>query len=371
MIALVCLSLLGLLLSLAVFNIFTVARLESEKDAPRGSQLRLSVLIPARNEAHNLKALLPALLNSRIQPYEIILLDDNSDDETSAVARQILEKASTPFRILRGDSWSRDLGLTGKSHACWQLAEAASGDIFLFCDADVLPSQNAIGRTLNFLSRAECAGLSGLPKQITCGERERLTLPWIVQIPLLTLLPLSFGWRSRFPSLQMANGQWLAVHRDRYEEVGGHRALGGDLLDDVALARRLADRHRGGLVPVLSVLDLSVKMYLNWDDMRQGFSKNIVQMYGGTRAIFSLCLFAWVALFSFPLWGLFFNPSAALAGAILILAIRLFACSLFQERRSDLWAHARSLFWLVTLGANAVRTYGTARIQWKGRDVSF
>jgi len=130
-IALVCLSLLGLLLSMAIFNLLTAARLQSEEYSTQEPRLRLSVLIPARNEEQNLKALLPALLNSRIQPYEIILLDDNSKDETSAVAKKVLELASTPFRILPGAPWSPDLGLTGKNHACWQLAEAATGDIFV------------------------------------------------------------------------------------------------------------------------------------------------------------------------------------------------------------------------------------------------
>ena len=371
MIAGACLLILLIFFVIVVLNFAMAARLGFESETPLGSSIRLSVLIPARNEEQNLKVLLPALLASNVRPHEILVLDDSSEDGTRKVAEQILESSQMPFQILTGEPWNQSLGLTGKIHACAQLAEAATGDALLFCDADVVPSENAIGKTISFLNRVHCAGMSALPRQITCGQRERLTLPWVMQIPLVTLLPLWLGWRTDFQSLQMANGQWLAVRRERYEEAGGHRALGPDVLDDMALARRLTDARRGGLVPVLSCEDLSVQMYRDWPQMLQGFSKNIVQMYGGTRVVFSLCLALWVALFSFPVWGLFLNPYAALAGAILILVIRLLASSLFQEPVRDLTSHLQSLYWLVILGVNAVQKRGRVAIQWKGRDVTF
>jgi chlorobactene glucosyltransferase len=356
---------------MAIFNYFTASRLEQKKEVELNSFLKLSLLIPARNEAHNLPSLLSAVLQSQPPPHEIIVLDDNSADDTFKVATEILKASSIPFQILRGAAWSPNLRVTGKNYACSQLARAATGNVFLFCDADVIPSSSAVGKTLQILTHFNCAGVSALPAQITTGLRERLTLPWIMQLPLTTLLPLGLGWRTRFKSLQMANGQWLAVHRSRYEEVGGHQALGLNVVEDLWLARLLADKHRGGLIPALSANDISVKMYSSWDETREGFAKNIIQIYGGSRWFFSLGVFVWIGLFSFPLWGLTINPLAAILGGGLILTIRLINGALFRNSNRDLLSHFQSLFWLSQLCVNAIRVHGTAKTQWKGRNVSF
>jgi hypothetical protein len=369
MILWLCIFILSLLAGMTALNALTLVRLDSQVRHKQTRQLSISVLIPARNEAANLQKLLPALLKSTLEPHEILVLDDGSEDQTFEVATSLLAASSFHFKVIKGAPWSPHLQITGKNHACAQLAKAATGDIFLFCDADVIPSKYAIERTLNILNHYRCAGLSALPVQHTLGRAEQLTLPWILQLPLLTLLPLGYAWRLGLPSMQMANGQWLAVRKERYHAVGGHQALGLHTVEDVELSRRLADPTQGGLIPVLSTTDLAVQMYRDWPQMVQGFAKNIIQIYGGGPIRFLAGLVIWFFLFSSPLWGLFINPTGALVAALLILFIRLCAANIFRMPRLDLIYHLQSLYYLAFLGLAAVRLRRLNEINWKGRHV--
>jgi glycosyltransferase involved in cell wall biosynthesis len=360
---------------MALLNAFTAVRLRAPIRAPKNcfgvpKKFSLSVLIPARNEALNLSRLLPALLQSSLKPDEILVLDDESEDGTFEIASRALQKGDIPYRVIAGRPVAFGLALSGKNHACAQLAQAAIGDVLLFCDADVIPSRQAIERSAYLLGRTQCAGFSALPRQITRGFRERLVMPWLVQIPLLTMLPLGFAWRTRIRSAQMANGQWLAIWRDRYEEVGGHQALGTELLDDVRLAARVANSRGYGLLPVLSVSDISVEMYTDWDEMIRGFSKNLVQIYGGNSLAFALILLVWTTVFSFPLWGFYFNPEAARVALCLVVAIRILGAWLFAAPQMDIFYYFQSLYFLMRLGFCAIRNQYYDQVQWKGRHVS-
>lgn len=137
------------------------ARAAQVLSAPASSRsLRLSVLIPARNEADNIGDCLTSVMASCTGSIgaEIIVLDDSSADGTGAIAE---ETGGGRVRVLKGRPLPE--GWLGKSHACAQLAEAASGDWLLFLDADVRLQQGALQAAL---SAAEAAGggmITGFP----------------------------------------------------------------------------------------------------------------------------------------------------------------------------------------------------------------
>lgn len=100
---------------------------------------QLSIIIPARNEAHNLPKLLTSLQNQTINPLEIIVVDDHSEDQTAVIARELNAKVV--------QSGGHENGWFGKSAACWTGAQAAQGDWFLFLDADIiLPDAKSLAR---------------------------------------------------------------------------------------------------------------------------------------------------------------------------------------------------------------------------------
>lgn len=333
----VALSFLFVFTAVSIMNYFTALRL---KQAPVGSVLDLptaSVLIPARNEAHNLVHLLPSLISSTYKKFEILLLDDESEDETEMVAQKMLAGNSVPFQVLKGKPLGFQSEFSGKNWACHQLAQAAKGDVLIFCDADVVVSADAIEKTLVVLQQnPKASGLSALPTVISSGLFERLVIPWILQIPLTISLPLGFAWNWRVESMQMANGQWLAIKRKAYEASGGHRVLGRAVLEDVQLAKNLIKNAVSGLIPVLANQEIQVRMYPNWISMIEGFSKNLILIYGGKPLNFCLLLVSVNVIFFFPFWAmggltLYFWIGLSFIFLLRFTAARLFGQSLFQS----------------------------------------
>jgi hypothetical protein len=354
---------------MGVINGMSALRLENAGPPELCSLPKVSVLIPARNEEVNIKHLLQSWIKSDMKPYEILVLDDQSADRTAQVAEEVLSHSSISYRVIRGKPWSQEIRLTGKNHACQQLADAASGDVFLFCDADLTLSELALGRTLAILQTHSCAGITGLPRQRTRGDRERLVLPWILQLPLILTLPLRWTWQSKISSMQVANGQWLALWRDRYCEMGGHQGLGWEVLEDVAIARRMTQLKLGGILPVIASADLEVTMYPDWESLVEGFSKNLALIFGGSQVSLVVVLVITNIVFSFPLWGWFMSPAATVIGLILILGCRAVTGRLFRMRSSDLLLHWNSMILLNQLVWQVLVRQQLGPISWKGRQI--
>jgi len=364
---------LGILfLFMGVINAFTAIRMRDARELSQVSEVDLpsvSILIPARDEAENLKRLLPLLMASRSKPLEILVLDDGSSDGTAKVAREILAQGKVYFRVIEGQTWRADASLSGKNSACAQLTEYASGEVFIFCDADMRVSPEAIGRTLRLLQMHACSGVTGLPRQISQGVKERLVLPWIMQLPIILSLPLAYGWKTRFSSLQMANGQWLAVRRESYFKIGGHAALGRTVLEDVTLARRLVEQGQPGILPVLASEDLSVEMYAGWEKLVDGFSKNLISLFGGDLFRFGILVMIINLVFTLPLWGLFISWRLALADAVILLICRMITARLFNDPLGNLTFHCRSLFLFDRLVFLVSRRHSRGDVSWKGRKI--
>ena len=335
----------------------------------------VSLLIPIRDEAENLRQLLPALLASTYRPMEVVILDDESQDDSSKLVTSFMSEASFPVRIQHGKPWSDTLQLSGKAHACAQLAELARGEIFIFCDADIRPSPQAIQHTVDIMTRPgarqKMAGLSALPAQSCRGLRERLLIPWIMHLPLMISVPLFCSWRLPAASMQMANGQWVALYKKDYFASGGHRNLGATPLEDVALARQVRRVTGRGLQPVLAADDISAAMYTNWTATLAGFSKNLVAIGGGTPLVF-VCLMVMVnVVFLFPLWGYLFRPELATMSLALCALSRIVTARIFKMPFRDLLLHPFSLLLLDIAAVKSLRASLRGSYEWKGRVVKW
>ena len=334
---------------------------------------KVSLLVPVRDEAENLRLLLPALKESDYPHLELIVLDDNSNDGSLALASSILSESAFEVRLVSGKSWSKDTGLSGKSHACAQLAEAATGDILIFCDADVRPSKCAITRTVDTLMMTEnkTAGITALPRQSCNNLLVRLLIPWVMHLPPILTLPLFCSWRLPISSMQMANGQWLAIHRSDYFRSGGHRSLGLTPIEDVALARRLHQVTGRGVRPVLAIQDIRVEMYSSWQQSLEGFSKNLVALLGGSAPVF-LCIVMLVnCVFLFPVWGYFFRSDLALSAAVLCIGVRVLTLGLFGMPRRDVLLHPFSLLLFNIAAYKSLASRLRGLYEWKGRVVQW
>jgi glycosyltransferase involved in cell wall biosynthesis len=249
-------------------------------DAP---DLELSIIIPARNEERSLRTCLDSIL-SQSEPgfrlglqWELIIVNDDSTDLTREIASEAAAKHSgiVVLDAPRLDL-SNDGGFTGKTNACWAGAQAARGRYLLFTDADTVHETNDISRSLREADRHRVALLSYSPRQIVTGFWQHAVMPLIFSELASVYPPKQVNDPGRH--LAAANGQFLMVERDAYFSVGGHRAVGRSVLEDVALARNI---KRGSRVIRFRYAPeaLSTRMYRTTSEMIEGWTKNLALLF--------------------------------------------------------------------------------------------
>ena len=241
--------------------------------------LELSVIVPARNEQESLAACLESLVAQSEfgwelgRDWELIVVDDASTDDTRKIAASI--KGVTLLEAPALDT-SAKTGFTGKTNACWAGAQAARGKLLLFTDADTIHEQGSLSRARHELEKYEVAMLSYSPRQLTSGFAQRVVMP-LVFAELSIAYPMK---RVNLPEdrTAAANGQFLLVEQEAYFDLGGHRAVGREVLEDVALARAFK-RARKPLRFRYAPDALSTRMYRTTAAMIEGWTKNLALLF--------------------------------------------------------------------------------------------
>ncbi len=260
--------------------------------------VKVSLLIPARNEAGVIGATIEGLLPQTYTDFELLILDDHSEDGTDSVARAAA-KGDTRLTVLEGKAIPP--GWLAKSWACQQLASKARGEILIFSDADVRWSSGALAALLDELERSGADMLAVMPTQRTVSWAERLCVP-LMALAIHAYLPVVAVHHSPYRLLAAANGQCIAFKRAAYERLGGHTVVRDNIVEDVGLARRVKDM---GLRLRMVEADglISCRMYCDWRSVREGYAKNILAGFGGVAGLLAGTVFHWL-IFLVP-WALF------------------------------------------------------------------
>jgi glycosyltransferase involved in cell wall biosynthesis len=256
---------------------------EPGSNLPQSIEFDLSVIIPARNEEQSLPTCITSLISQSEpgfalgQQWELILINDASSDRSRDIAA---EAASAHNGVTLLDAPPLDLtprgGFTGKNNACWAGARAARGRYLLFTDADTIHNTNDLSRALHEIDRHKAALLSYSPRQIVTGFWQHALMP-LVFSELASVYP-SKEVNDPVSSLAAANGQFLLIDQDAYFAVGGHRAVGREILEDVALANNV--KHSGRTIRFRFAPDaLSTRMYRTNSDMIEGWTKNLALLF--------------------------------------------------------------------------------------------
>ncbi len=364
------LAFLALIFAVALSNLRGWRRLASY--AGRAPAPRVSVLVPARNEAEHITPCLRALLAQDYADFEVIALDDASTDDTGAQLAA-LAAAEPRLRVLAGAPLPP--GGLGKQWACHQLARAAAGGCLLFVDADTRLAPTALRQAMTALHVEDAGLVTVLPRQalVTWGERLLVpVLPW----SLFCFLPVPLAHRWQWPGLSASVGQFMLFTRAAYERAGGHAAVRATPVDDIALGRRVL--ACGGGWRLLEGGDrVTCRMYRGFREAQAGFGRTLFAAFDD-RVLPFVATWLWLALvFVAPVGVL----GAALAGrlpagfdvrlplAAVMLSLLLWGLCL---RRFGLPLYLAALYplsvLLMTLTAlRSVWVTRAGRVQWRGR----
>ncbi|MEN8679454.1 MAG: glycosyltransferase [Akkermansiaceae bacterium] len=222
---LVALPVIALLISLAI--LFSLARPRYLPSATADAG-KISIIIPARDEEKNIAVLLASIRSQSTQPLEILVIDDQSTDRTAEVAR---DSGAT---VIAGQEMPK--GWKGKTWACQQGAEAASGEWFLYLDADTVLLENSL---------ATIAGLTSQKATHSICPYHRVRRPYEQLSAFFNAITLSgVDAFAATPSPQCTLfGQVLLIHRDHYRKAGGHEAVKDEILENFQFAQRLKSRE--------------------------------------------------------------------------------------------------------------------------------
>jgi hypothetical protein len=268
-------------------------------------------------------------------------------------------------------------GWCGKQHACWQLAEAARHDTWVFLDVDVSPAPDAIARAVAFLDASGAALGSGFPRQATSCLLDWLLLP-LIHFILLGYLPIARSRQDGSPGLAAGCGQLFVTRRADYEQAGGHAAIRASLHDGVKLPR--AYRRAGLRTDIFDATDLaSCRMYERNADVWRGLSKNATEGIGAPATIvpFTLllaggqilpvALVAWGLAGGWRGWPWWAIPVACIAAALAWLP-RLVDAVWFRQSLTSGVVHpiAVAVFLAIQWIALVRRQLGL-KTSWRGR----
>jgi len=304
----------------------------------------LTIIIPARNEEHNLPVLLHSINAQSVKPAEVIVVDDDSTDRTAAIARELGATVIASHPLPEG--WR------GKTWACHQGAQTATSNLLLFLDADTWLEPDGLGK---ILATYTAGAFSVGPYHAVREPYEQLSLFFNINM-----------WAGTVPDRLF--GQMLLVDRESYRRVGGHETVKGRILENFWLA----GQFRAAGIPVRSVTGrglLALRMYPNGlRELVEGWTKGFASGAGQTSRVRLFGLVAWMTGLMLPL---VLSPVTIWAAALYALGVVQVAW-FSRQVGAFRWYTALLypvplVFFFAVFGRSVLRS--KKMVTWKGREV--
>lgn len=344
----------------------------AERIVPQEAVARpqVSVLIPARDEAAGIAAGVTSALASNEVIVEVVVLDDNSTDDTAAIVQEIARNDDR-VRLISGQMLPK--GWNGKQFACYQLAQYARYERLVFIDADVKLQGNALADLVAYQDASGAALLSAFPHQITGTWLEKWLIP-MMHFILLGFLPIDRMRLSRQKAYASGCGQLFMTRRSDYQKAGTHESIRGSRHDGLKLpaAYRQADMATD---IVDGTLLASCRMYCSASQVLRGLAKNASEGIASPALIipFSSILLGGTALPWIGLVGsIVTGQTIALVVSIIAILVshvpRTVAVHQFQQSWFGALCHTPAVITFVAIQWFAFVNHLLGRqVAWRGR----
>ena len=358
---------------IVLWNMWVFRKL-NYKQLPANKLPFISVLIPARNEERSIRKCVESLLMQDYKDFEVIVLNDNSEDKTLEILKE-MQVNHPKLHVINGkvleDGW------TGKNFACHQLYSQSKGEYVLFSDADTVHFNNSLRNAATRAVNRNADLYSLIPSMTLETFAEKFIMPGI-HFTSFTLLPYYFAENLKSPAFAMGVGPFMLFKRDAYEKIGGHESVKSQIVEDVALAKSI--KKHGLKVVVNKGLDiLSCRMYHSFSEIWEGFSKNIFPGMNYNSFLLFTVFTVYLLLFFVPFVGLAISVVAAnellmynfLYQSALVLLMRVLINTSFKLGHVSTLLHPVGIFIISMIGFNSWRwnKLGKGSV-WKGRTYS-
>ncbi len=363
-------------------NLFEFRGLSSEPEYQSGIQPKVSICIPARNEARVIERCITHALKQNYLNFEVLVLDDQSTDGTTEIVSQLAQRIHNLFYFPgkpKPEHW------LGKPWACHQLSKVATGDYLVFIDADVALEEDVLSKTVQQLQDADAITI--WPQQHLRSFWERLIIPQIYYA-LWTLLPARYvekdpKWlpgmlrkklRTKFSA---ACGQFIAFNLKAYQLIGGHESVKDQVVEDVGLAKRLKSMNFS-LRMLHGTKAVYCRMYTRHREIWEGLRKNFFLGFNKKLFLFGFMAVLHLLVFIFPLitlcYGALLGDSSMVyvssLALIIILAQRFSLDLIFRWNIGYSFLQPFSVLWFQALGVRCVIDHFKGnKAVWKGREV--
>jgi glycosyltransferase involved in cell wall biosynthesis len=327
-----------------------------------GNQL-VSILIPARNEEDNILTLLQSIVAQDYENYEVIILDDNSEDNTLQICADFATKHHR-FRIIKGETLPYDW--LGKNYACHQLVEHANGDYFLFLDADVKVCDGLINSAIHRTHIFRLGLLSLFTNQQMGTFGEKMVVPLMHYI-LLNLLPLRLVYLIKSNAVAAASGQFMLFDAELYRQHQWHKQVKDRVVEDIEIMRMVKAAGYNGEALLANGM-ISCRMYKSYLEAVNGFSKNFLAAFN--YSIITLLIYLVIVIGGPMIVITTLNPQLILFMIGLIVLTRIMiSLSARQGAWLNVLLHPVQMINLTLIAFLAIQKYLTKTTVWKGRRI--
>jgi chlorobactene glucosyltransferase len=335
------------------------------------NKVKITFFVPAKNEEFNIKDCIESLLNQNYEDFEIIVINDNSTDNTENILKKMgalyltnPEAENPKNRLKYFNNSPTPPEWTGKNFALHSAVPHAKGDWFIFTDADTKHAPDCVRSCLTHIKKHSLNFLTLIPNCLTSGFWEEL-----VQPTAMCLLGLWFPLEKvndPHSKIHFANGQFLMMSKNTYQAIGGHKGVKDEFLEDFALMKKA--KKLGVKVQVASGKDIfGTRMYSSLNSIRKGwrriylhaFKKNTLHLYLATLSLFCFSLLPFLSL---PLvitrailWPELYTPTLFVA-LIAILMMILITAKSYSFVKGNIWLaflHPLATFCVIIILADA------------------